>query len=464
MKKKFICSTMIRKTRQYACLLFTLLLLFSFLPGESQNLRDNPKGLKVNGFTWELTEDTTCSLQIKLSSGNVTLSYHQNTLSTEYTPSTQTPPQNTNYSYKMEDFKEDWTQITTGPFAGYNNLKPGNYLFKIKKSTIQKPQNKNSLSIKIIILKSLWKTPLPYILGFFLPLLAFVIFYRWQLKHKKKKAEQHTKIKETEQRAKEAEFQVSIAKARTQTIHEESKRKTLELEEERNFLSSMLPKALPELPHLDIAVAMETASEVGGDYYDFKESGDGALFVVCGDATGHGLRAGTMVSVIKTLFVADALGPSDDFNRFFNECSGTIKKVGLKNLNMALTMLKIDDYKVTVSSAGMPPVFIYRKANDMVETVTLKAPPLGGIKTFTYRCDFIRMEPGDTVLLTTDGLPELFNRDNEMFGHQRIQECLKKIGTESPEEILAHLKTNAEKWLNYKSRDDDMTFVVIQFK
>ncbi len=71
----------------------------------------------------------------------------------------------------------------------------------------------------------------------------------------------------------------------------ENDRKTKELEEARQLQLSMLPKTLPQLPHLDIAVYMKTATEVGGDYYDFNVGMDGTLTVVIGDATGHGMMS-----------------------------------------------------------------------------------------------------------------------------------------------------------------------------
>ena len=60
----------------------------------------------------------------------------------------------------------------------------------------------------------------------------------------------------------------------------------------------MLPKNLPTLPNIDVAVYMKTATEVGGDYYDFHIHKDGNLTVILGDATGHGMQAGMMVSII----------------------------------------------------------------------------------------------------------------------------------------------------------------------
>jgi HAMP domain-containing protein len=82
----------------------------------------------------------------------------------------------------------------------------------------------------------------------------------------------------------------------------EYSRKSVELEEARRFQLSMLPKDLPAHGAFDVAVSTETATEVGGDYYDFHLSPKGALTIAVGDATGHGAKAGTMITVAKTLF------------------------------------------------------------------------------------------------------------------------------------------------------------------
>ena len=62
----------------------------------------------------------------------------------------------------------------------------------------------------------------------------------------------------------------------------------------------MLPEKITQIPNLDIAVYMQTATEVGGDYYDFSVKEDGSLNVCLGDATGHGMKAGTIVSMMKS--------------------------------------------------------------------------------------------------------------------------------------------------------------------
>ena len=79
----------------------------------------------------------------------------------------------------------------------------------------------------------------------------------------------------------------------------EDDRKNKELKAAQDFQNSLLPKHLPKRADLDIATYIRSSTEVGGDYYDFFVQPDNNIFVVCGDATGHGTPAGMLVSIIK---------------------------------------------------------------------------------------------------------------------------------------------------------------------
>ncbi len=94
---------------------------------------------------------------------------------------------------------------------------------------------------------------------------------------------------------------------RQRLLEAENARKSGELEAGRALQLSMLPPVLPEVGGLELAVAMSTASEVGGDYYDFRPAPDGSLIVAVGDATGHGVAAGILVTAVKAS-VRDARG------------------------------------------------------------------------------------------------------------------------------------------------------------
>jgi phosphoserine phosphatase RsbU/P len=235
-----------------------------------------------------------------------------------------------------------------------------------------------------------------------------------------------------------------------------------ELEEARQLQFSMLPKELPKIDNLDIAVYMKTATEVGGDYYDFSLLEDGSLNIAIGDATGHGMNAGIMVSIMKALFTSDS--NSMNTSEFFSSSNKAIKQMNLGRMMMAFAMLNIKNSKLKLVNAGMPPVYIYRKSNGIIEEIEFNGMPLGAMNNFPYSLKENHLESGDTILLMSDGLPELSNDNKEMYGYDRTKTEFHSVGAKEPEEIVDHLKNSASQWSNGKAPDDDVTFVVIKVK
>ena len=166
-------------------------------------------------------------------------------------------------------------------------------------------------------------------------------------------------------------------------LEADNNRKTKELEEARTLQLSMLPGTVPVISGLEIAVYMKTATEVGGDYYDFAVGRDGSLTVVLGDATGHGAKAGTMVVAAKSLFI----GFSDTPNLLdiFEKLTDSIKRLNMRSMFMSMLLLRVKGKTAAVSSAGMPSPLIYRASTREVEEVTLKGMPLGAFFEFSVR-------------------------------------------------------------------------------
>ncbi|MGH9855451.1 MAG: PP2C family protein-serine/threonine phosphatase, partial [Blastocatellia bacterium] len=249
---------------------------------------------------------------------------------------------------------------------------------------------------------------------------------------------------------------------RRQELEAENEQRMRELEGARQLQLSMLPKNVPQLPHLEIAAYMKPAAEVGGDYYDFHQSDNGVLTVVVGDATGHGLKAGTVVTAMKSLFRTFAAEP--EIIPVFNQSSRVLKEMNLRSLFMCLTMIKLNGRRIKVSSAGMPPMLIYRAETGLVEEVMIKAMPLGSISGYPYRERELMLGCGDVVVLMSDGLPERFNHAGEMFDYSRTMESLAEAATRSPREIIERLVSAGENWADGRPQDDDVTFVVLKVK
>jgi len=242
----------------------------------------------------------------------------------------------------------------------------------------------------------------------------------------------------------------------------DNERKTNELEDARSLQLSMLPKEVPNLPNLDIAVYMKTATEVGGDYYDFNVGHDGTLTVALGDATGHGAKAGMMVLISKYMF--HDLARKNSLVEIFEEYTASIKRLNMHSIYMAMLLLRIKDDKVTVASAGIPAPLIYRAAKHEIEEVALKGMPLGGFTKFPYQQKDLQLCAGDAIVLMTDGLPEMFNDKNETFGYERVKHALCEAAGMSPQGIVNHLSERGETWANGNPLQDDVTFVVIKVK
>jgi serine phosphatase RsbU (regulator of sigma subunit) len=176
---------------------------------------------------------------------------------------------------------------------------------------------------------------------------------------------------------------------------------------------------------------MNTATEVGGDYYDFNISADGTLNIALGDATGHGMQAGTVVTLMKGLFSADSGRMRID--DFFMQSSDTIKNLRFGRMMMSLTMIKIKDNDMLFSSAGMPPAYIFRASTLKVDELSVEGMPLGAMKEVKYQVMKEKLASGDTLLLMSDGLPELKNPNGEIFDYSRVEQVFRDVAGKPPQ-------------------------------
>jgi len=169
-----------------------------------------------------------------------------------------------------------------------------------------------------------------------------------------------------------------------------------------------------------------------------------------------------MVTAAKSIFNSYVNNPDIIFT--FQEFNRVIKGMQLPSMSMCLSLLKIKGNNLTMSAAGMPHALLYRSENKKVEEIILKGMPLGAVNNFPYQLKTTELNPGDTLLLLSDGLPELFNGNKEMFGYDRVTTEYEKVASNNAKEIIEHLKNIGSEWLNGNDPDDDITFVVLKMK
>lgn len=242
-------------------------------------------------------------------------------------------------------------------------------------------------------------------------------------------------------------------------IMAESRRKTEELEQARNYQLSMLPDHPPEMPDMEIATFLKTASEVGGDYYDFFPNGGDHMLTVTGDATGHGMSAGLMVAMTKA-----ALNAIDNKNprEMLEYLNRVIRNIEARRLHMALNLVQFTDHRLSFSSAAMPPVFLLQQEQQTVEEILLPGPPIGSMHRVAYEQVEMPFNEGDALVMMSDGLPESFNNNDEQLGYKPIRNCLQASVNKSAEEIKTSLVELQKKWAGEVANKDDITILVIK--
>ncbi|MDZ7625805.1 MAG: triple tyrosine motif-containing protein [Ignavibacteriaceae bacterium] len=239
-----------------------------------------------------------------------TLSNSENSFVFNYAALNYRDPRQTTYEHFLEGFDKEWSRPSVLPFTEYQNLPSGDYTFRVRGITsngVKTNEEFYSFTINPPLWLTWWAYGI-YIIGF-VGMLGGIRKYELE----RRKENENKKF-----------------------LQLENERKTKELDEARQLQLSMLPKALPNLPHLDIAVFMKTATEVGGDYYDFHVHMDGTLTVILGDATGHGMMSGMMVSIMKSLFMSDRT--NKELKPFFENANEAIKDMQLGRLMMGLTL------------------------------------------------------------------------------------------------------------------------------
>ncbi len=256
---------------------------------------------------------------------------------------------------------------------------------------------------------------------------------------------------------------ISIENARLysnlENITKEKTKVTTEMEIAKDIQTSLLPNN-PLLSGFDVAVYMQTADLVGGDYYDVIHAGGNEWFVI-GDVSGHGVTAGLIMMMTQTaihtiLNSMDTKNPAELLKKVNLVITSNIKKMKLSKY-MTLTLF-LKEHDGTIYYSGMhQDLLLYVSKSKKVEIIETKGSWLGYFDLHNeYEVGSIKMESGDTLLLFTDGITEAMNASEEMYDTERLVALLNESGEESTEEIKNRVLNSLK---DFKT-DDDVTFMV----
>ena len=232
-----------------------------------------------------------------------------------------------------------------------------------------------------------------------------------------------------------------------------------ELHVARLIQQQFLPKDLPDLPGWHVAAHYQPAREVGGDFYDFLELPDGQLGVVIGDVTDKGVPAALVMATTHSILRAEAtrlVSPGDVLRR----ANALLIQEMPPHMFVTCLFAVLDPAtgRLRYANAGQDLPYL-RTAEGVVE-LRATGMPLGLLPDMAYEEKEIVLEPGQEVLLHSDGVVEAHGADREMFGFPRLKQLVAEpvTGGELIDLVLAELSEfTGPGW----EQEDDITLVAL---
>lgn len=235
-----------------------------------------------------------------------------------------------------------------------------------------------------------------------------------------------------------------------------------ELELARELQASLIPRALPRLPNLDLGAHNEIANMVGGDIYDFVPLPDGRLAVLFGDASGHGMAAGLVMAVAHAAFRTQ-LETDASPAAMFATLNRILCRTGSPRAFFGCVYLIVSpDGAVTSSVAGHPPALRLGPDGAVRARIGAGAYPLGIKADLTWPVETSRLEAGEQLLLHSDGLSEARSSAGEEFGDARIEAAARSGARLSAQALADALAGEARTFRGGETPEDDVSVAVLR--
>jgi len=230
---------------------------------------------------------------------------------------------------------------------------------------------------------------------------------------------------------------------------------------------SLLPQRDPSLPGFDIAGASIYCDETGGDYYDFIETnrgGEAGLAVVVGDVSGHGVSSALLMATARALIMLRSSMPGEaasiinDVNRYLSLDTAQTGNF----MTFFYCELTERETEVRWVRAGHDPALIYDPSANAFDELKGQGLALGLDDSFEYDSFHRRTEPGQVIMIGTDGIWEMHNKAGEMFGKEALMEIIRNNHTASARQIVDTVTETLERFRGDEAQEDDITLVVIK--
>lgn len=241
-----------------------------------------------------------------------------------------------------------------------------------------------------------------------------------------------------------------------------------ELKIAKRVQRSLLPESLNGNDFYEIAAFSRAADEVGGDYYDIFRIDKHNTAIIIGDVSGKGTSAAFHMSQMKGIFhslVQLRLSPQDFIVHANDALSRCLEKSSF--ITVAFYILNTKDKTIEFARAGHCPTLYFSSAKGRSDYMKTKGLGLGILRNNHFskyvEVKKINYDPGDVMLLYTDGITEAKNVDNEFFGYERLEKFLTNNASKPAKSLQADLIRELYVFCDKQPPEDDFTSMIIKF-
>lgn len=249
-------------------------------------------------------------------------------------------------------------------------------------------------------------------------------------------------------------------------ITAEKERIGAELSVATKIQEGMLPRIFPPYPdrkEFELYASMDPAKEVGGDFYDFFMMDDDHIALVMADVSGKGVPAALFMVIAKTLIKNAAQMGKDPSESLAYANEQLSDNEGQLFVTVWMATIEISTGKGIAANAGHEHPAI-RHADGNFELVVYRhSPAVATMEGLSFRQHEFQLEPGDTLFVYTDGVPEATNDQNELFGSERMIDALNRDPNASVKELLKNVREDVDAFVKDAPQFDDLTMLGFKY-
>ena len=235
----------------------------------------------------------------------------------------------------------------------------------------------------------------------------------------------------------------------------------------RDIQLHLVPTSLPHIAGISIGAEYNAAQEVGGDYYDIYQIDHDHIGLVVFDVAGKGVP-GALLMAITATFLKMAAPRSTSPAWVLNEVNAALSTEIHRGLYVTAmyVVLEVSTGKLTVCNAGHPDGLLIRAGGGVCDEVNPRGAALGLLRPNRFRATLeaqtYQMQPGDTLLLYTDGIVEARDPDGNEFGQERLTRIACTHAAEGPRRLAAELLAAVQQHAGSAPQYDDTTVLALQ--